>query len=397
METLMQRIVFSSHLLYLISLSVFWSFVTWNLNVEYGASEAATIVSLVQFFPILILIPITFILIDRFKKENLLIVINLFRFIVCIIGGIFIINGASGLFILIIILLAVRAPDSLYNPAVRVGIGGMHRPEGKRSSQYILSMLTILTSLIAPLILPLTLGLSLGFAVIFIGIVFGVTSAIYYFNRSSFSSSQKVDKNFSEWKSMMKLGWMQFREIPVVKSLILTLPAIDFALAATVVMYPLMSKTQNYISDEKYYALLLLVVGASKICGNYIAKWVTAWGWGGKILSLNCFAQGVFYLIAFLLIDTVYIFIPLFAIGTFSGVASLSVNEIIQKYAPEESRGRVFTLVGFTVFLFMPFGPLLSGVLSIYSHSLIFAFVGFILILIGYFPLKNKEIKKFNG
>lgn len=395
MESVKFRFIMSTHLVYLVSNAVFWSSIVWVFYSLYGTRQASYIISLVQFLPVLLVLPLTFIIVDRFKKRNVLLTLNAMRGILCIISSAVYLNGYNEPYLLILTLVVVRGLDAIYTPAVRASVGGIQREERKRSAQFILYVITVVSSLIAPLFIPTAVNQNIGTLFLVLGLIYNLSALSYIFGGSILPEMNLSKRKLSQWTDSIKEGWGYYKDIPVVKSIILTLPLIDLSLAATTVLFPVVSKDQEFINADSYYMILLLSVGLSRLVGSFIAKRFIEGKRDGVVLSLNCSLQGIGYIMAFFMLESPLFIVSINFIGVLAGATSISINEIIQNNSPEEGRGRVFTILGFFVLLAMPFGPLISGALSSIDYSLTFFLVGVMLFFAGIPVLRDQKIRNF--
>lgn len=391
----MRKTILSTHLIYLTSASAFWSSIVWILNDNYGESIASIILSLVQFLPILFMVPFVFIIIDRYQKHSILVAINIFRFTMCTTSGFIYLSGHSDIFLFIITLVLIRGLDAIYNPAIRAGIGGIKYEDGRRSSQYYLQLITIISSILSPFFIPLLTSRSLATLLLFLGLVYGLSSFIFLFSKNRFQVLQVTQRSFRDWKELIREGWSALKAIPVIRPIIITLPFIDFSLTATTILLPAVSKSQEIFDSNYYFTALVFLTGFSRFIGTYLGKRYIRGRHDGKLLAYNCILQGVGYCVAFFLVGNLFFVLPILFIGVLAGAASLSVNEIIQDTAPDDTKGRVFTIIGFIVFLVMPLGPLVAGFVSAINFKLIFLLAGLLLIVIGIPAARKRKILSF--
>ncbi len=386
------------HWVSVIGSRLFFVAVAWFLTVEIGVTASSWALSLFQFLPTVIMMPITLAVVDLVGRRRIVIASDAFRAAVCIVGAGVAASGhvAAGLLTAVVI---VRIFDTLYAPSIRAGVTHAAGNFGRFSPQYMLLLVNSSASLLAPLIVPTATSIP-------VSVVLLVNGATYVVSMIGCTYGGKLmDAGAGEpisivaalrgWRASLREGWSVFRSVTILRQVVPTLPLIDMAYAALVVVLPVLAMKTIDTDSSWYYAALVLTYGLSRIVGAEAGRRLIHRRHDGVLLALNCTTQGLLYIAAAIAPMPLLFASCLACIGMLSGASTLSVNEIVGDSVPRAMRGRVFALVGFAVVAVIPFGPVISALASGSSPTLTVGIVGVVLTIGGLGPLTSRHVWAF--
>lgn len=379
---------------------LFFIAVAWFLTVELGVVASSWALALFQFLPVVVMMPVTLALVDVVGRRRTVIVSDIVRAGICLVGAVIAASVQAAIGLLTAVLV-VRLFDTLYAPSIRAGVTQAAGRFGSVSPQYLLLLITSSASLLAPLLLPA--GTTFPVSTVLV-----VNAATYlvsligcsYGGRlldAGSNSRTSVRKALANWRRSIREGWEALRAVSILHRVVPTLPCIDMAYAALIVVLPAIAMSSVDGNSGWLYATLVLVYGLCRIAGAELGRRFIHRRHDGALLALNCATQGILYVMAGASGTMWLFFASLALIGLLSGATTLSVNEIVSDVVPDSLRGRVFALIGFAVVAFIPLGPVVSGLTSGASPTLTLVVVGALLTIIGMLPLLSREVWAFNS
>jgi len=391
----------SGHWVSVLGSRLFFVAVAWFLTVQIGVVASSWALAVFQFLPTVVMMPITLALVDLVGRRRIVIASDIARAAICFVGaGIAIVGHvAAGLLFAVVV---VRLFDTLYAPSIRAGVTEAAGRFGRFSPQYVLLLITSSASLLAPLLVPAATTLPVAIVLVVNGATYlvsliGCTYGGHLMDANG-PNGVTILQALRRWRQTIRDGWKEFTRVAVLRRVVPTLPLIDMAYAALVVVLPAIALGAVDAQDSGwYYALMVLAYGLSRIVGAEIGRRYIHRKHDGVLLAINCALQGALYLVAAAAGTTWILLIAIAVIGVLSGSATLSVNEIVSDAVPSDARGRVFALIGFAVVAVIPFGPAISGFASGTSPTLTLAIVGSLLLLAGLLPLTSRQVWTFRS
>lgn len=377
---------------------LFFIAVAWFLTVEVGVVASSWALALFQFLPVVVMMPITLALVDVVGRRRIVMLSDVARAAICFVGAGIASSGHTAIGLLTAVLV-VRLFDTLYAPSIRAGVTQAAGRFGSVSPQYLLLLITSSASLLAPLLVPAATTFSVSVVLIVNAVTYLVSlmGCGYGGRLLDAGSTQPVSvrKALTSWRVSIREGWEALRAVAVLRCVVPTLPCIDMAYAALVVVLPATAMSSVGGNSGWFYAVLVLIYGLCRIIGAEMGRRFIYRTHDGAPLALNCTAQGILYIVAGTSGSAWLFTASVAVIGMLSGATTLSVNEIVSDVVPNALRGRVFALIGFAVVAFIPFGPVVSGLTSGASPTLTLVVVGSLLVVVGLLPLLSGRVWTF--
>lgn len=379
---------------------LFFVAVAWFLTVELGVAASSWALALFQFLPVVVMMPITLAIVDVVGRRRVVLLSDAIRASICLAGALLATLGHVALGLLSAVLI-VRLFDTLYAPSIRAGVTEAAGRFGKLSPQYVLLLVSSSASLLAPLLVPAATTLPVSLVLVVNAATYLASLAGCLFGGRLLDNDAadpvRLGAALKRWRISIREGWTALTGVAVLRRVVPTLPCIDMAYAALVVVLPAIAMRASQGDSGWLYALLVLIYGACRILGAEIGRRLIHGRRDGVLLAVNCSAQGILYMVAGVSGGSWFFVVAVALIGMLSGATTLSVNEIVGDVIQPQLRGRVFALIGFAVVTFIPFGPALSGLASGASPTLTLLIVGGLLTTVGLSPLLSRTVWRFDS
>ena len=353
------------------------------------------IISACAFIPMILLAPIGGIFADRKNKRNIMIFLDLFMSILCII--VFLLLGKINLIVLILLsLIILYGIQGAYQPAVQASIPVLVQDDELMSANAIINLVSSIARLLGPVIggiLYVLVGVRL--LLIISGFCFLISVIMELFIQIPYNKIEYHGTIKEIVRNDMKISFeFLFRENPHMGKICIFLMLINFFFSTLIVIGLPIIITQklgfsSHIANQLYgYSEGALAAGG--LLGGVIAGTV------GKYLkieksvlllvtcSLSIMPIGVVLIFnTSKIISYVIIILCCFIMMTISTLFSIQMMTLVQKITPEHLIGKVMSIVLFLCLLAQPIGQAIYGMLfQIMSNQVGFLFIASSLICI---------------
>ncbi|MDV4151047.1 MFS transporter [Clostridium sp. AL.422] len=346
------------------------------LNTTGSATKFASILA-IALIPQLILGPFAGVIVDRFYRKNILIVLDLISgFVVSIFAIIYFVTGEmtlTNIYVLVIILSIISTIDS---PALQTIIPTITKREDLVEANALNSLIMSIGSVISPAIAAVTYG-DLGLRGVFIinSITFFLSalSEVFLVIPRNIKKEEKLSINsfIGEFKEGIRFIVKRKDIINIVSLAVI----VNFAFGSFSVGITYISKIILKVSDFQYGMVESFgVIGM--IVATFFIGWLSKKNSIGKnlyrsllivsislsgyaIVALKSFVEienSIIYLYLLMLLITLVIFLYL-------GIANTLINANFQYIVPLEFMGRVSTVMGTGCMIAMPISNIIYGYL----------------------------------
>jgi len=371
--------------------------IMWWIYQKTNSSEIAGIFMILSYLPGMILSVFCGMLVDRIKRKNIIVMMDLARGVLMLIISFLFISRIFNIYYLIIATIMISICDVMFDPAINAMIKSVLDNDTLKKGNSINVLFKNLYKVLGPLIGGfLMLKMDIKYIILINGISYILSAICEMFINVDEKQIVKFKGNNNSIKNDFKVILDFFKSRIIITKIIITISIVNFFTCSTYIILP------GLIKDIGFQAINYSLLLSAMSCGSFFSAFIISISKSDNAsisTSKKQLSKSIlFYGIAMLVFSTCNNFpvmiISYFIIGCANTVFNIILISILQFEISNKSFGKIYSFISTISLILSPISNLVFGFLgNKMQKTMVFFIISVVLLLAGIYIRFMKEEK----